>query len=186
MTFYGVAPKHAPFIFHVFEEFKKLKAKLPPREKSFTVRDELVTSANRTAIGSDKEGGVYLIYLQKDGKKYPVYIGFTSRTFRGRLREHASTPAGVIDCLLSEAQPKRFEIRTISVSLDYIAAKMLESIFLQAFDFPLNKSENLKGRKWENDIPCDQVSAEVTERDVFRDIYLGATQDVNRLLRIFN
>ena len=125
------AEKNAAFIFYVFEK----------QWGEFNYQQ--VTEANKTQVGS-QDRGLYLFYLchKVTKKRYPVYIGYTGRSFHERFYQHAREN-GVIDKVLRlQTFGNSYDLFVYTHSLSPVTAKVVESIFLSAFDFALNKAEN--------------------------------------------
>ena len=104
-----------------------------------------VTEEYMKKIGSKNDCGLYLFSVQSKvtGKRYPVYIGYTGRTFAKRFYEHATQENGVIQkVLVNKVFGDSYDLYVHTHSLSPVSAKVVESIFLQAFDFALNSSEN--------------------------------------------
>lgn len=86
---------------------------------------------------------------------YPIYVGYTSRTFDERFKEHASKEKGVFEKFFTNGQPETYfkgvknecDLYVMELPMYPRAAKLLESVFLEAFDFALNTEENGKERK---------------------------------------
>ena len=106
---------------------------------------EQVTEQNKKNIGSNTKGLYMFFVRQKNSQQVhsPAYVGYTGRSFHIRFKEHADdermigkffeaqqTSLGKCDLFVSE-----FPCRPM-------IAKLLESMFLEAFDFALNKMEN--------------------------------------------
>ena len=102
--------------------------------------------------------GLYFIFwsayanaddIKKQDQIYPLYIGITGRTFKQRLLEHIDH--GVVDKITSGDWPTEKGIVNLKpivyvVNIPLPVAKFLESVFLSAFDFPMNVEENNKMR----------------------------------------
>ena len=95
--------------------------------------------------------GLYIFFIESNSKQYPIYIGITSRSFRKRFTEHRSDSEGVINQFVNGRFPQNVPhhrriglfLKVKCIALDYpMIAKLLESVFLAAFDFCLNKEEN--------------------------------------------
>ena len=103
--------------------------------------------------------GVYVFYAKvKQGQRdsyIPIYIGITSRSFKQRFAEHKRD--GVIQKYNDRTQqnPDPYLVTDANLPLHHwslavaefevgtpMVAKMYESIFLAAFNFPLNTEEN--------------------------------------------
>lgn len=102
----------------------------------------------------NNEKGLYIFFIHTEKKKYPVYIGITSRNFRKRMQEHASDKTnGVINYIIEEKKfPQKtlgsFDLNVMCVPIESpVVAKAMESVFLASFDFCLNTSENEEVRQ---------------------------------------
>lgn len=127
------AEQNGAFLFYVFE--KQWEEQSPDQ----------VTIANMKSVGSKHECGLYLFFLESTTttKRYPVYIGYTGRTFHDRFYEHATRENGVIyKILVSKVFGSSYRLFVHTHSLSPVTAKVVESIFLQAFNFALNTDEN--------------------------------------------
>lgn len=96
------------------------------------------------AYGDPNHGGLYMFTVKNRTSEYPVYVGYTGRSFRRRFGEHANR--GVIRDFHQEIYPQphwnNYSLHVYTYSGDYAAAKLLESIFLRSFDFARNTEEN--------------------------------------------
>ena len=111
--------------------------------------DSEVTSHNARSVGSHHSGGLYLFYLQNnEDVKCPIYIGYTRRTFRKCFQEHVDS--GVIEKCLSgkfpTGQGRKFKLFVLQFPMGHVVAKVIESIFLDAYDFALNNHEHYDAR----------------------------------------
>ena len=94
----------------------------------------------------NQEKGLYIFFIEKDGTKYPIYVGVTSRNFRERFQDHQSR--GVIKRIMTDQKFPQSALRPFNLKVmclpleDQMIAKLMESIFLASFDFCLNDSEN--------------------------------------------
>ena len=88
------------------------------------------------------ESGLYVLYFADN---YPVYIGVTERSFCERLREHYYRGAikkvfdGKLD--ISDIPNKILKVMLVNIGMG-MQAKLMESVFLDSFDFCLNEKEN--------------------------------------------
>ena len=171
------AEHFAKFIFYLFEE-KWHRRGIP------------VTIQNVTTIGSTNNG-VYLFYICKSSdkhqkKKYPIYLGYTGRTFRIRFKEHGTRDNGVVNkCLgVQSFQPASlgggpFKLFVYELPMtNFVQAKLLESIFLNAFDFALNTEENDKVR---DDIDLSFTHDKAYGKEAFKSSYEWAMGGVSEL-----
>ena len=85
------------------------------------------------------EGGLYLIVAKINQKNIPEYIGITGRNFAVRMSEHMAI--GKTAQQIKDRKEKPGVI-VYTISLRLPVAKFFESVFLDAFDFPMNKEEN--------------------------------------------
>ena len=104
----------------------------------------------------------------------PIYVGITSRNFNQRFKEHAQD--GVIYKFLdwqSRSQDfltKWCKLYVSEFIFDAPAAKLLESVFLEAFDFPLNVRENDKARL-EYEVSKESAMDLSTAKEAFEKAY---------------
>ena len=110
-----------------------------------------ILHANEIAVpqggdcGSPNTCGLYMFSLRDNNNiDYPVYVGYTGRSFRRRFREHGNN--GVINGFYTGVFPQpnvpNLHLFVYTFSGDFAAAKLLESIFLRSFDFARNIEEN--------------------------------------------
>lgn len=129
------AEQNGELIFYIFEDQWKESA------------SEITAEVDKRKIGSKTHCGLYLFSLQstETQKRYPVYIGYTGRTFADRFYEHAIRESGAIyKVLQSKVFGDSFTLFVHSHPMTPVAAKVLESIFLNTFNFALNTEENGK------------------------------------------
>ena len=123
------AEKNADMIFYAFEQW------------SSQVSDYRV---NNGKVGNVPEysQGLYLFYLQdRDEQKYPIYVGYTGRTFKKRFNEHAKS--GVIKkCIENNIMTNSITLNVCTANFKPATAMVIEYVFLNTFNFPLNSSEN--------------------------------------------
>ena len=90
--------------------------------------------------------GLYVFYMKNNPEsdiRYPIYVGVTGRSFSKRFYEHATT--GQIKKVWDHVYPNNvhgYDIYAWTLDISHVAAKYLESVLLEVWDFPLNKSEN--------------------------------------------
>ena len=87
--------------------------------------------------------GLYLFYLEdrNETKKYPIYVGYTGRTFKERFNGHAKS--GVIKkCIENNIMTNGITLNVCTASFKPATAIVIEYIFLTTFNFPLNSFEN--------------------------------------------
>lgn len=138
------AEKNSDIILHIFE-----------KQWGCFGADE-ITEEKQKKIGSANDCGLYLFFLKSKAtnKRYPVYIGYTGRNFAQRFYEHATRESGAIyKILTSKVFGDFYDLFVYTHSATPVAAKVLESIFLNAFNFSLNTEEN--GNTHELDISYD-------------------------------
>ena len=95
--------------------------------------------------------GLYMFFIELGSSKYPINMGVTSRNFRQRFLEHHNSPNGVIHKFIDGNFPQNIPphlrsqllLKVKCIPLSYsMQAKLMESVFLAAFDFCLNTEEN--------------------------------------------
>ena len=128
------AEQNAPFIFYCV---KKIWGEC--RVYEAYLKDQI----NSTPSNGN---GIYIFFLDAGQIQYPIYIGITGRNFRQRLLEHYAN--GVIDRYVNgnfprNVPPIRLPLKVMCVPVQYpMQAKLMESVFLNSFDFCLNIQEN--------------------------------------------
>ena len=135
--------------------------------------DSEITEDNENTVGGFY-GGLYLFYLRhltkphKTENKFPIYIGCTRRTFRKCFQEYACK--GVIKKWRSGEFPgsEGYKLFVLQFHMGHITAKVIESIFLDAYNFALNRDENGDVRA-SLDL-CRNYSLEES-RDWFKEVY---------------
>ena len=115
--------------------------------------------ANTNSLVS-KANGLYFFFWSVDGnandiKKqsgiYPLYVGITGRTFRERFNEHIKNDNGVVNKITSKEWPTE-GMTNLPLIVAYVVqiplpvAKFYESVFLNSFNFAMNRAEN-EGRR---------------------------------------
>ena len=110
------------------------------RNKEFVVDffkkyDDKKRVLSKDENGGSSNGGVYLFCVEQ----YPVYIGITS-DFHTRFDQHRRNDK-VIPLLKKYHYLEAYEMK-----LPVVTAKVVESMFLAAFDFALNTDENPPAR----------------------------------------
>ncbi|MGL3605048.1 GIY-YIG domain-containing protein [Rhizobium sp. G187] len=92
----------------------------------------------------DNQGGVYSIWMSttNDLNKFiPVYLGYTSRNFRVRMQEHCQK--GAIHLMYSNPIAKPAGgIGIVYLNVDWAAARAVEAVLLEGFDFAYNTADN--------------------------------------------
>lgn len=129
-----------------------LKDNFKDRVKVYDVVDSETERSNFTAVVNDE--GLYIVSVSPKGSNgdclYPIYVGYTSRTFGVRFGEHANKEDGVFEKFFTQKKPettKPCDLHVTVVCCDSHSATLLESVFLKAFDFALNTQENSSERK---------------------------------------
>ena len=103
-----------------------------------------------------QSSGLYFIFwsayedaddTKKQDRIYPLYVGITGRTFKERFEKHIDRDSGVIYKITNHQWPKKGEIASSQViaylvNMPLPVAKFFESVFLSAFNFPMNVVEN--------------------------------------------
>ena len=90
--------------------------------------------------------GLYVFYMKDNTEsetRYPIYVGVTGRSFYVRFKEHAAH--GQILKVWDDNYPQNvhgYQLYAWTLNTNHVIAKYLESVLLEAWDFPLNKSEN--------------------------------------------
>lgn len=108
-----------------------------------------VTDENKENIGGASRG-LYMLFVKPKGKEdifSPAYVGYTGRPFNVRFGEHK-----VINWFLEgqKTSTTKCELFVSEFPCLPMIAKLLESIFLEAFDFAFNKMENNEKRDTED------------------------------------
>lgn len=117
--------------------------------------------------------GLYMISERCGNEKYPIYVGYTSTRFDTRLANH--------DVIIWYRNKMRFG----QLEFDFIPtfnpshAKLLESVFLGAFDFCRNKVENVQQR--EPDYNPRVVNPVQISKKYFDAAYTLMVQEISRL-----
>lgn len=130
------AERNAPFIFWCVK-------KIWGEQSSYKVNTP--EDINKTP---NNQSGMYIFYLDSGVHQYPIYVGITGRNFRQRFKEHHDNQTGVIyKCNNGEfpknQPPVRLPLIALVVPIHYpMQSKLMESVFLEAFNFCLNTEEN--------------------------------------------
>lgn len=118
-----------------------------------------VTPQNVQNIGSPNYEGLYMFFVKLRTEQHycPIYVGYTGRNFRQRFGEH--TTNGVIYKFGNGQLQATADFHPVGGGAQAVcdlyvsefvcdapAAKLLESVFLKAFNFALNVAENDKER----------------------------------------
>lgn len=97
---------------------------------------------------SSDEPGIYSLWMSTAfslDKFVPTYLGYTSRTFRTRLTEHART--GRIREMYTGLPAKTAGgIGVVYVPMNEVTARAIEAVFLRAFNFAQNAADNTSSR----------------------------------------
>jgi len=113
-----------------------------------------VTPQNMQNIGSPNYEGLYVFFVKfrKEQHYCPIYVGYTSRNFCQRFREHATNGViykfqngqirATVDFHPVGGAQAVCDLYVSEFGCDAPAAKLLESVFLKAFNFALNVAEN--------------------------------------------
>lgn len=106
-----------------------------------------VNTENEINTTPDSDRGIYLFFLDSGQTKYPIYVGITRRNFRQRFKEHYDKDGGVIQKYNSgnfptNRPPIQLPLKVMCMSSPFPMSKLIESIFLAAFNFCLNTDEN--------------------------------------------
>ena len=105
---------------------------------------EKVTYGNKDNIGTKTTCGLYMFFVQPKNEQTvfsPAYVGYTSRSFGLRFREHAKE-GKLIGGFLAVQKDHKCDLFVSEFPCRPMIAKLLESIFLKAFDFAYNRMEN--------------------------------------------
>ena len=133
------AERNAPFIFWCVNEILGAST------------DYLVSIGPQVYQTPINQKGLYIFFIERGGRKYPIYIGITRRSFAERFTEHRNSNDGVIHQVVTGRFPQnihpnqrhQLQLKVKCIALDYPRiAKLMESVFLSAFDFCLNREEN--------------------------------------------
>ena len=133
------AERNAPFIFWCVNEIFGANT------------DYLVSQGSQVYQTPIHQQGIYIFFIERGGRNYPIYIGITRRSFAERFTEHRNLNNGVIHQVVTGRFPQNLQanqrhqltLKVKCIALDYpVIAKLMESVFLAAFDFCLNKEEN--------------------------------------------
>ena len=124
----------------IFDVIKKWSDYVPVRHYSV---DQYTGGVSGATLDSEK--GLYLFYLQDGSRSYPIYVGYTGRSFGIRFKEHATRESGVIKkCIDGKFMggTTGYTLNVCTATFIPLTAMVIEYIFLNAFDFPLNRAEN--------------------------------------------
>lgn len=137
--------------FFIFTTIDRLK------ESGCTVNDVDIKSYTQNPNVVSDFKGLYIFYVtfnSLETTRIPIYVGVTDQGFRTRFRQHKVIekyfnpvvqgkrvfPAFHVDHYPPEGE---HIFRVVTVRTEYgLTAKLLESIFLNSFDFCMNKMEN--------------------------------------------
>ena len=132
-----------PFAEHAALAINGILQKLAETYQLPTLQYEEVESKKN--IGSSAKG-LYMIFVRPKGSDQllrPAYVGYTGRSFRVRFREHAYDEGVIGKFFLAQQDSlQKYELCVSEFPCRPMIAKLLESIFLEAFDFAFNKQEN--------------------------------------------
>ena len=125
------AEKNADMIFFAFEKWSN--------------RDHTVNTDGEVSVVPEYSKGLYIFYLQDSNRKYPVYVGYTGRTFRTRFNEHATRESGVIWKYNNGrfmGGTTGYTLRVCTADFKPATAMCITYVFLNVFDFALNSTHN--------------------------------------------
>jgi len=152
---------------------------------------QVVVSGKNMLEDSTKKPGLYMFFVSpKDSQGYclyPIYVGYTSRTFDERFKEHASKKKGVFEKFFINGQPetcfqgvkKKCDLYVMELPMDPRVAKLLESVFLEAFDFALNTEENGKERK---SVELSTAVGALLSKELFTKVWKTVKEDIDKYL----
>ena len=109
-----------------------------------------VSNTQNTNIPNNYQNGLYIFFIEHGMRKYPIYVGMTSRTFRQRFMEHLNAKVihyynqnnpGFPENIPFQAR-SHYPLKVICVQSSPVIAKFVESALLDHFDFCLNVVEN--------------------------------------------
>ena len=104
---------------------------------------EVETKDSMKFIGSNKNG-LYMFFVKlrdTDQTPIPVYVGYTGQSFSERFKKHAAVDKFFDGQKIS---PQNYLLCVSEFPFLPSTAKLLESVFLNAFDFPFNLIDNGK------------------------------------------
>lgn len=112
-----------------------------------------VTDENKKNIGS-MSPGLYMFFVKPKGTEgiySPAYVGYTGKSFNVRFKGHARDH-NLISWFLKEQETSTTKCKLFVSEFPCrpMIAKLLESIFLEAFDFAFNRMENGEVRDTED------------------------------------
>ncbi|CAB4039496.1 Hypothetical predicted protein [Paramuricea clavata] len=90
--------------------------------------------------------------IKKQSEIYPLYVGITGRTFRERFKEHINYDNGVVNKISTSKEWPTEGMKNLPLIVAYVldiqlpVAKFYESVFLNSFNFAMNRAEN-EGRR---------------------------------------
>lgn len=120
--------------------------------------------------------GLYMISKRRANGKFPIYVGYTSNRFDERLANH-----DVKYWHINKKSDGHLEFDFIP-TFNPSHAKLLESVFLGAFDFCRNEVEN--GKKREPDYNVQVVIPEQS-KNYFDALYSLMVKDISRLYKFY-
>ena len=135
---HSYAEKNGPFI---FEFISQVFGENPIYD---------VSNTQNTNIPNNYQNGLYIFFIEHGMRKYPIYVGMTSRTFRQRFMEHLNAKVihyynqnnpGFPENIPFQAR-SHYPLKVICVQSSPVIAKFVESALLDHFDFCLNVVEN--------------------------------------------
>ena len=131
------AEKNGPFI---FEFIRQVFGENPIYD---------VSNTQNTNIPNNYQKGLYIFFIEHGGRRYPIYVGMTSRTFKQRFTEHQQSKVinyynqnpGFPENIPFQVR-NHYPLKVICVQSSPVVAKFVESALLDHFDFCLNAAEN--------------------------------------------
>ena len=133
------------------------------------------------AYGDPNHGGLYMFTVRNRTSEYPVYVGYTGRSFRRRFNEHGNR--GVIHDFYQGVYPQRnwnnYSLFVYTYSGDFAASKLLESIFLRSFDFARNTEEN--NNQTHNNLRIPPENLPEDSKASFAEGYQAIMEDVKEI-----
>jgi hypothetical protein len=131
------------------------------------------------------QSGLYVFYMKNNTGsqiRYPIYVGVTGRSFYRRFYEHATTSTGQIKKVWDGVYPENvygYELYIWTLDVTHVAAKYLESVLLEVWDFPLNQSENGDERSYLDTSAQRQPEDDKHDFDISWGNYFKEIQNIN-------
>ena len=154
---------------------------------------KVVVAEKNMLDDNTKKEGLYMLFVSPKGvqvdRLHPIYVGYTSRPFDVQFKEHARKEKGVLEKFFTRGEPeitlqgvkKECDLYVIELPLDPRAAKLLESVFLEAFDFTLNTEENGPKRK---SVELSAAVGPLLSKAIFTQAWQTVTQDVRTMIHV--